>query len=450
MMSYRGPRSVLLAIMILGIPLPAMAADDIRDFGEACRPILVPDELSTKHKGDLNQSLHDAACGEWYSAHKDQVNASGGLDVFGLFSASGGGGSSSSESGRQAYCNDHDARLASSLIDTFFLRVFSDARQRFYDCMALYQKQYPSPLVVSAPTASRTDSDDFVATIRWDANADPIQPKFLSFSNVDLVCNSDVLKKQTRIPRHEVAFNCHWLNHGTVGAVEVQSTRGTGLGLLQRTFPAVGVAVLQLTNVTRGVIATVSKCFQSQTSGDHHNEGYHDGCACDGDCKFCAQRMVWTISAASDFGSDWKVRDPSLHCERDNLSSCNWNSLGAFQTLQNDGATIRIAKNMGSRSIDVSICATGDQYGDIPTSAQSQSWSLEDGKTFVAEVPTGSTGVIRIKRGDSESAISAGDSDPNLALVRKISTPLSTLYTYQVPSRWAGKLKVAGGAKHSK
>lgn len=278
-----------------------------------------------------------------------------------------------------------------------------------------------------------TDSGDAGVTVkvRWDRNIDQSdKPPMLTspLETVNLVCSSPAMKKGKRISPQGLAGSCRWKSKvATHGVVIIHTSKGSFPATASRTYRSVGSLTLALSRVERQRTSQRPRCTASIRTRDQHDQR----CGAD----FCSDPFAWRLDAETPSGI---LHSPRLECTADNLGSCEWNALDRTNRFSsrtaNNEKTLIVERRIGSRDISVRMCATEDVYGDVPVSQDAKTVQLTENFMFVVDVPSGSTGVLRVTwaSGSGEEVVQAGAANARLALVDKTVTPASSIYTYRV------------------
>jgi hypothetical protein len=432
--------NIILCMLTVLTVTTSTIAQDIEAFGRACLPILVPNELETQFSNDSEAAFRDAVCGDFFNAHREQVEGQGEINVLEIFSVGAGGSSDRRTVTRIQYCQDRNLTATTRTRMSFWSRIVpNDAREQFNSCMDLFRAELesrtPNPVKVSA---SQAGDAGVTITVRWDRNVQPSpQPVFERFDNGNIDCPRNAIPLGTRIPVEGRTARCTWGRNFPTQGIVVAQIRGGGSAVasIRRVTPRLGTAELRVTRLPERVVAQDMVCGDTVRTSELHEVECEEGCACPGDGKWCYHNRTFQVRARSS--ERRRIHSPRLICQDDNQGSCAWNGVGdtgRLSIIRNDGLVIEAQRVFGSRSIGVRLCATEDTLDNVPETSTDRTYELFEGNVFVAEVPNGATGVLMLHLGGSqEQAIQVGTSVGRLRLLNPpVNTPTSTLFTYQV------------------
>jgi hypothetical protein len=436
-------RFVLAAVPVL-LTLSVRADSDLETWGRTCALVLVPNVLRVQYGQNSATAFRDYMCGTYSQTHE----VSGGLNVVKVFDANG----SERTVTKQNYCHDQTLVASSETMYSFWSSTVPDiARTEFVRCMSDYPNQSGTP---SALLVRKVDQpgNAVALTVSWNRNIQGEQPAFARISTTNLTCSAP-WSVGAKIGPDPQSLVCRWsASHATTGFVAIDTqNRGGSIVPFSRTIADLGSYRVSTHEERPTVTGNDEQCGPARTTAELHNDRlfcqfrFNFPAACDGTWSQLFMDFALPLPARLEIADRTVVRSTiGLKCTRDNQGSCAWNEIGKntrFQVVEDDASQIVVRRALGSRSIDVHLCAQFPRHEMVPIDNPGE-WAaihdVEGGYTFPVTVGRNVTAKIEVHWNDQPAndppfAVGAQSSRLVLASQNPVTeSDGSKTYTYRV------------------
>lgn len=440
----------LVAVALVGTSTPAPRA--IADGNtlvaalEKCALGLVPSELRTTHADDLQAIHRDAMCGEWYSRHRDVIDAKASANVIVEAIPMGGKanyGRNTETISRTEYCQANSRNITTSASDGLWSRLVSDdARRTWLECVRIVSgalSATPSPVTVSV-------SKTYAISVRYNANFIGARPTLTSIEPTNLVCNipKNLIGKKIPSEGNGFALQCSWVDgDATIASVLVRTSRGDVVETVERVVPSIAMVKLDVfRDDTTSKVDQIPRCSDDVFTVDMHNWKYPHS---DGRCSHSTSDGKWckgeyTVTVTPKGGGKIPRHTLRFNCDTSTdhrRDSCAWNVLEHehhHDTTGDDSAGWTVKFRAGSRGTKIKVCGqetiAKSEIVAVSVPEAAQSWDVANGTGFVVTIPKGQRGVLtRIIAGKQIDAVAAGTESPNIAIISRVDTGVDVRYS---------------------
>ncbi|TMQ20820.1 MAG: hypothetical protein E6J90_15760 [Deltaproteobacteria bacterium] len=415
---------------------------------KVCAMLVVPTELKTSHQNDYNAAFRDALCGDWYTSHKEAVEASGGADIPIKVFKIGIHGEYSKEDesvSRTQYCRDTHWTVTTSSSDLFFTRFLDEKiAEKVNGCMQAVYANNPRPLQVTATTIP----EGIRVSVRNVAPANGDQ-RLAAVHAVGLAC--DKVKPTTIIAatNEGLTFNCRWSRvDSTFGEVSVVAgataqTTSSITAVAYRELPPLATVSLIRTMPLK-VTDSVAKdrCSAWVSSPNLHGKDCDDSeCKQPGLPRECTAdskrhcKLRFTMGPIERTGSDSTFGNIKVDCPG---GGCEWSAPSQSFRSWEVGGKLFASASLGSIPSNMRFCADETLYRTDAKAETIAQWKLvSKGSAFILSVPKQPEYSARVLWGpgsgmSGEQGIPLGKDSAEIKLVNAIPLANTTEYTYRL------------------